>query len=391
MEANPASGNQEEEFIRIHNNETTEIDISDWTLEGGVRFTFRAGTVIERNGDLYVTPSSKDFIKRAISPTGGEELLTASPYSGHLSNFSEILTLKNEDGVVVDTINTPNKPSDTQLYLVVSEIMYHPASPNGDAEYVELMNISDTKTLELGGVKFTEGIDFTFPDGTRLAPGARILVILDETAFEAIHGPGKPIAGIFQNGSRLNNGSDRMKLEDASNSSIQEFTYDDELPWPNGPDGGGFSLVLIETTNSPDHGLATSWKQGSFVGGTPGEPEPSGFTGDPNADPDRDGLSNLLEYAFGASPTQSQPSPFEVSVIGTSVQITTPINLAASDLTINLQSSKDLAVWIDASGDLPEVSRIDNGDGTASLTFLSDSEYLNSEDKLFFRLRVELN
>merc|ERR1711965_298766 len=111
------------------------------------------------------------------------------------------------------------------------------------------MNISDTKTLELGGGKFTEGIDFTFPDGTTLAPGARILVILDETAFEAIHGPGKPMAGIFQNGSRLNNGSDRMKLEDASNSSIQEFTYDDELPWPNGPDGGGFSLVLIETTN----------------------------------------------------------------------------------------------------------------------------------------------
>jgi len=86
-----------------------------------------------------------------------------------------------------------------------------------------------------------------------------------------------------------------------------------------------------------------------------------------------------------------QPSPFEVSVIGTSVQITTPINLAASDLTIHLQSSKDLSVWIDASGDLPEVSRIDNGDGTASLTFLSDSEYLNSEDKLFFRLKVELN
>ncbi|MGB1888882.1 MAG: hypothetical protein ACPHOK_04695, partial [Akkermansiaceae bacterium] len=88
---------------------------------------------------------------------------------------------------------------------------------------------------------------------------------------------------------------------------------------------------------------------------------------------------------------QSQPSPFEVSVIGTSVQITIPINLAASDFTINLQSSKDLSVWIDASGDLPEVSRIDNGDGTASLTFLSDSEYLNSEDKLFFRLKVELN
>ena len=37
-EYNPVSGNQEEEFIRLHNNENTEIDISGWTLAGGGRF-----------------------------------------------------------------------------------------------------------------------------------------------------------------------------------------------------------------------------------------------------------------------------------------------------------------------------------------------------------------
>ena len=82
----------------------------------------------------------------------------------------------------------------------------------------------------------------------------------------------------------------------------------------------------------------------------------------PTSIPTATAFSNLLEYAFRTSPTQSQPSPFKVSVIGTSVQIIIPINLAANDLTINLQSSNDLSVWIDASGDLPEVSRIDNGD-----------------------------
>ena len=45
-EYNPASGNQEEEYIRISNSENTEIDITGWTLSGGVDFTFPPGTVI---------------------------------------------------------------------------------------------------------------------------------------------------------------------------------------------------------------------------------------------------------------------------------------------------------------------------------------------------------
>ena len=390
VETNPSSGNQEEEFIRIHNNENTEIDISGWTLEGGVGFTFKAGTVIERNGDLYVTPSSKDFINRATSPTGGEEHLTASPYSGHLSNFSEVLTLKNDEAVIVDSINTPNTPSDAQLYLVISELMYHPAAPNGDTEYLELMNTSETETLDLSGVKFTAGIDFTFGAGTTLAPGNRILIVLDQTAFEAVHGAGHPISGVFQNGSRLNNGSDRIKLEDASNSSIQEFTYDDESPWPVGPDGGGFSLVLIDPTSSPDHDEASNWRESSLIGGNPGNPDSMPFTGNPDADPDNDGLSSLLEYALGTSPTTANPSPLKVTITGTSVQITTTINQEADDIAITLQSSSNLSGWTEASGNLPEVSRINNGDGTASLTYQSATGFVQSEDRLFFRLKAEL-
>lgn len=391
VETNPSSGNQEEEYIRIHNNENTEIDISGWTFEGGVGFTFKAGTVIERNGDLYVTPSSKDFINRATSPTGGEEHLTASPYSGHLSNFSEVLTLKNDEGVIVDSINTPNTPTDAQLYLVISELMYHPAAPNGNAEYVELMNISDTGALDLGGIHFTAGIDFTFAAGTMLAPGGRILIVFDQTAFEAIHGPGLPIAGVFQNGSRLNNGSDRIKLEDATNSSIQEFTYDDVSPWPVGPDGNGFSLVLIDPTNSPDHDDAANWKQSALIGGTPGQPESEGtpFTGDPAADPDKDGLSSLLEYALGTSPDIANPSPFKVGINGTSVEITTTLSLTAVGIEVTIQSSPDLITWTPAT-DVPEVNRTPTGNGLANVTYQSQPGFITTKGRLFFRLKVEL-
>jgi len=389
VEANPAGGNQEQEFIRIRNNEITEIDISGWTIEGGVDFTFRPGTVIERNGDLYVSPSSKDFLGRSVSPTAGEEHLVAAPYSGHLSNFSELLTLKDDSGTTVDTFNTPNNPSDAQLYLVISEIMYHPADPHDDAEYIELMNISDSVSLDLTGVKFTAGIDFTFGTLT-LLPGERTLVILNQSAFEAVHGPGHPIAGTFQNGSRLNNGSDRIKLEDANNSSILEFTYDDESPWPTGPDGNGFSLVLINPTNSPDPDEAPNWRESGLIGGAPGDPDTIPFAGDPNGDLDGDGLVALAEYAFGTSPFVANPSPFAVSANGTAVRISTTLNQTADDLAISLEKSTDLTNWSDATADLPEISRVNNGDGTVSVVFESASAYTGAEIRRFFRLKIEL-
>lgn len=390
VESNPAGGNQDQEFIRLHNSENTEIDLSGWTIEGGVDFTFRAGTVIERNGDLYLTPNSKEFLARATSPTGGEELLTAAPFSGHLSNFSEVLTLKNREGITVDSINTPNNPSLAQLYLVISELMYHPESPNDDAEYIELMNISESVTLDLSGVHFTQGIDFTFAPGTTLAPGARVLIVLNQAAFEAVHGPGLPVAGVFQNNSRLNNGSDRIKLEDSSNSSILEFTYNDTFPWPTGPDGNGFSLVLINPTTFPDHDLASNWRESSLVGGQPGQADSAIFTGDPSADPDHDGMNSLLEFAFGTPPDIANPSPFQVTFNGSSVTITTTVNQAADQLEIMLQRSVDLDQWEDATAALPMTSRINNGDGTTSLIFESTPESLEVTQRHFFRLKVAL-
>jgi hypothetical protein len=389
VEANPAGGNQEQEYIRIHNNENTEIDLSGWTLAGGVEFTFRPGTVIERNGDLFVSPSNRDFLTRTTSPRANEERLVAAPYSGKLSNFSEVLDLRNENGDLVDSFTTQNNPSDAQSFLVISEIMYHPADPNPDAEYLELMNISDSLTLDLAGVRFTAGIDFTFPPGSTLAPGARTLVVRDQAAFEAVHGTGLPIAGTFQNGSRLNNGSDRIKLEDANNSTIREFTYDDETPWPEGADGNGFTLVLVNPEDAPDHELAANWQQSSFIGGTPGLPEIVPFTGDPSADPDGDGLTALLEYALGTSATRPDANPIGLSVIGDTLRITTQFSQTTTGIEVDLESSPDLATWIPAN-DLTIVERTPNGDGTEQVTFESGPGLVTSTDHRFYRFKVRL-
>ena len=75
--------------------------------------------------------------------------------------------------------------------------MYNPTGPLEDTEFVELVNLSATETIELGNATFVAGIEFTFPLNTTLAPGHRLLLVSNTTAFEAEHGAGLSIAGEF--------------------------------------------------------------------------------------------------------------------------------------------------------------------------------------------------
>jgi hypothetical protein len=71
--------------------------------------------------------------------------------------------------------------------LRITEMMYHPkdtGDPINDpnAEYIELKNIHDSTTINLNLVKFTNGIDFTFPSFT-LDPGDSAIVVKDQAVF----------------------------------------------------------------------------------------------------------------------------------------------------------------------------------------------------------------
>ncbi|RYD46359.1 MAG: hypothetical protein EOP85_07605, partial [Verrucomicrobiaceae bacterium] len=133
----------------------------------------------------------------------------------------------------------------TAAELVVSEICYQPPSPHGDAEFIELLNTNTTVTLDLSGARFTEGIDFRFPSGTSLAPGARILVVQNVAAFETLHGTGRPIAGIFANDTALSNNGERLRLETPDSTALLDFSYGIAFPWPANANGLGRSMILI--------------------------------------------------------------------------------------------------------------------------------------------------
>lgn len=394
IEFSPPSGNQDEEYIEISNPHSIAVDISGWQITGGVEHSFHPGTVIASGGSLFVTPDVNTFRARAASPKGGESRFIQGNSKGHLSSFGETLNLLDAEGTLLTTTTYTGNPSDEQLYLVISEIMYHPDG-DGFAEFIELTNISSSVTLELSGVKFVTGVDFDFTASaiTSLAPGARVLVVRDLAAFEAAHGSGHPVAGVFANTSRLNNDGETIKLEDALSGTIKEFTYNDVAPWPTAADAG-YSLVLIKPDANPDPDIASNWRSSALPAGNPDDTDVVPFPTNPLDDDDGNGNADIIDYAVGnnlGQPPLAPTASFEAYDIGGSLQtrltLSYPISLGAEGATIGIDASTDLITWTDAAANTELVSQVNLGDGRALVTVRFTSPIGDGKSH-FLRLRV---
>jgi hypothetical protein len=148
--------------------------------------------------------------------------------------------------------------------LRLSELMYHSADPN--TEFIELTNIG-TEAINLNLVKFTNGVDFTFPS-VDLTPGGYVLVVEDIAAFEARYGPGLPIAGMYTG--NFNNAGERVELQDAAGQVIQSLRYRDG--WYDATDGPGFSLTVADPATTDPNALdqKSAWRPSAHIGGSPG-------------------------------------------------------------------------------------------------------------------------
>ena len=248
----------------------------------------------------------------------------------------------------------------------VSEIMYNPLGTSEELEFIELEN-SSSGPVDFSLVKFDSGVDFTFPVGTAVPAGGSILVVADQVAFEANYGPGLPVAGVFQNGTSLDNNGETITLLAADNSIIESFRYDDSSSWPQSPDGQGPSLTRILLDPKNDPAMPTSWRPSVGPAGSPGATDAIGFSGDPGADLDNDGLSALLEHAFGTSDSDPTSPPFSLAM--DPLTLTLQQNLAADDVTWTIEQSSDLIHWVPIDTFLQTTA--DNFDGTATVQFTS--------------------
>jgi hypothetical protein len=248
--------------------------------------------------------------------------------------------------------------------------------------------------LNLTDVRFTQGVEFNFTGSaiTSLPPGGRVLIVRDLAAFTAAYGSGLPVAGVFTNGSALSNGGETIRLEDADEETIREFTYDDVPPWPPGADGSGYSLVLIAPHLNPDHAVVTNWRSSARPGGSPGGTDAAPFPADPMGDANGNGERDLIDFALGNDlglPPLFLSFTLQPGVFGepATLLLTYPLSLGAERARVEVLYSTDLGAWQEAVPHLEPVSTQQLGDGRALVTWRVKSP-LRDEPRVFMRLRV---
>ncbi len=111
IEADPSSGNQDEEYFTLVNSSSEAIDISGWTVDNNIAHIFRPGVVVPAGGTLYVSPDVVAFRSRTTSPTGAEGHFVQGGYCGWLSDTSGTLELHDTQGTLVDSVTFGTEPS----------------------------------------------------------------------------------------------------------------------------------------------------------------------------------------------------------------------------------------------------------------------------------------
>ena len=166
-------------------------------------------------------------------------------------------------------------------YLRITEVMYAPAGGN-TFEFVEMQNISGSVTLDLSGVRFTQSVDYVFPAGTTLAPGAFIVVCKNRSAYLSRYTTPAAVNALAAGNytGSLDDGGETIALTLPFPWLINIHTFDYDSDWYPLTATSGYSLSTRSqaTTAARLWGESTTWSASSAPNGSPGTDEPPVIT-----------------------------------------------------------------------------------------------------------------
>ena len=94
---NPPDGSQHE-WIELHNQLAVDVDLSRWSLQEGIDYTFPVGTIL--GGGEFLVVASDPAALAANGVTGA-----IGPFTGRLSNGGETIELRNNSDRLIDSID----------------------------------------------------------------------------------------------------------------------------------------------------------------------------------------------------------------------------------------------------------------------------------------------
>jgi hypothetical protein len=232
---------------------------------------FNTGGHIISSDNITITKTGGGTIK--YTTDGTDPMLGSTTYTGSftLPKTTQIMARIDYGSGTWSAINEATFVVGDLSSLRITEIMYHPkefGNPDDpNSEFIELKNIGGS-SINLNMVKFTDGIDYTFGNVT-LAAGSYIVLAKDTAVFDTKY-PGFVGTRVGPYTGRINNGGERITLEDALGTVIMNFNFKDG--WYHITDGEDFSLNIINPSD-PD---PNNWEYGEYwipstvAKGTPG-------------------------------------------------------------------------------------------------------------------------
>lgn len=290
----------DDDFIELHNAAAQPVALA------GARLT----------DDATNYPARFAFPALSFIAPSGFRVFDSGTLGFGLDADFDVVSLLGENGAPIDQIDFLSQPADTSTgratdggtaiaqftvptpglsnatavpaaytallaQLRITEFIYQPvaASSAGDYEFVELQNIGTT-TLDLGGVRFTNGIDYTFPAGTTLAGGAYIVVCKNRTAFTTRYPSAVASLAPNQFSGALDNSGEKLALSLPAPWAVNIISFRYESTWFPLASGSGYSLVVRTpaATAARDWAERTTWRTSSAAQGSPGIADTGGLS-----------------------------------------------------------------------------------------------------------------
>ncbi len=292
-------------WVELLNYGSTNIDLSGWYLKddnSANTFTFPAGTNLAAGARLVVVNDQPKFSEQFPLVTNylGEMSFSFGNDADEVRLFDNTGALKlymqysdslpwpsAADGTgrtleLVDPLVTPGEPSNWFVGcmqgspgkaftacddpLIFSEINYNSDTLLDAGDWIELYNRSGSG-INLTGWSFTDSNNdnaYLFPNNTQIAAGARLVLVHDPVKFIARHPTVTNYLGPFT--FNLSNDGELIRLYKNSGKLTFSVLYDDDGDWPEGADGGDYTLELLSPTG--DMNSFTNW----FTGCPEGSP-----------------------------------------------------------------------------------------------------------------------
>ena len=293
------------DWVELHNTSAVEVALTDYTFSSKIfynDFKFPSATKIDPNGYLVIAENVGIF--QSIYPTvtnvigdlnftlqnDGDSITLLDFSNNIISSFAYNdkrpwpATADNYGRTLELTADVANPALAASWFAgcvggspgaayspcfenpIINEINYNSAIDLNAGDWFELYNYS-ADIVDVSGwtVKDKNGNAFVIPAGTAILSDSFLVFYQDEilfnTQFPDVENKVGPV--IFG----LSSDDDIISIYDESGLIYQSVGYDNELPYPLTPDGGGVALQILSVTENVNEG--TNWIE-SCPEGSPG-------------------------------------------------------------------------------------------------------------------------